>query len=207
LNVVSHGLWPSTAGNSGSSWRREDDGGDGGGVSDIGSIVGGCAPTVGGARHIFSSAVCTVPVRSGLYLSTSMRSTASSMLSSPVQFGCSGAVLGRTVGRGGVHSRSASAKSLELARWSTLWLLAVDDRHLCDLLRTQVGFEIQWRWRKLMDQSCSTTVTWQTHLGYEETGRMGHFSFGTFLYFSTQIFVSYTAPYSSQRGHSSSSQI
>ena len=111
------------------------------GVLEIGSIVGGWAVTMGGVRRIFSSAVCTVPVRSGLYLSMSIRSTASSMLSSPVQFACSGAVLGG-VGRDGVtSSRSASVKSLELARWSTEWDLAADDRHLGYLLRTQLHWE------------------------------------------------------------------
>lgn len=99
-------------------------------VLEIGSIVGGWELTMGGVRRIFSSAVCTVPVRSGLYLSMSIRSTASSMLSSPVQFACSGAILGR-VGRDGVaSSRTASVKSLELARWSTEWNLVVYDRHL-----------------------------------------------------------------------------
>ena len=53
----------------------------------------GCwAATCGGARWIFS-AVRIVPMRSGLCLSTSMHSTASSTLSSPVQFGCSDATL------------------------------------------------------------------------------------------------------------------
>lgn len=79
-----------------------------------------CAVTYGGARCIFSSAVWIVPVRSGLYLSTSMRNTASSMRSSPVQFGCSDVVPGRIAVRVGVaparSSCSASAKSLELAR-------------------------------------------------------------------------------------------
>ena len=146
LNVVSHGLWPSTDGKIGSSARyTEEDGGDDGdgdglviGVSEIDSIVGGCELTMGGVRRIFSSAVCTVPVRSGLYLSTSMRSTASSMLSSPVQFACLGAVLGRVGRDGATSSRSASVKSLELARWSTEWNLVVDERHLRDLLRTQL---------------------------------------------------------------------
>lgn len=52
-----------------------------------------CAEDVSSVLALsFSSAVLIVPLRSGLYLSTSMRSTASSMDSSPVQLGYDGGV-------------------------------------------------------------------------------------------------------------------
>lgn len=74
---------------------------------------------LGGALLSFSSAERTVPLRMGLYLSTSMRRTVSSMRSSPVQFSCwrsrKGSLLRRAASRSSSSSRSASAKSCSLA--------------------------------------------------------------------------------------------
>ena len=82
-----------------------------------------CVRSLGGACLSFSSALRTGPPLRGLYLSTSMRRTACSTGSSPVQFSfcCSSMEMTedlRATSASSASSRAASSKSLELAEWS-----------------------------------------------------------------------------------------